>query len=147
MTRVKIYHAGGRSLFALHLALSEPPQYRAVRNHPPVNVGFSQEMFGGSVQDQVRDYQEIAAGGLSRREMLQIAVRRCTILRRLPPASTPRLCGNLPRSGWRLKACRLEEPEGGVRRAQLGSVGVYAPNMTRDKVLAMTIQDRPTPSG
>src|SRR3990172_2498267 len=50
-TRVKNYHSRGRSLFTLHLALSEPPQYRARPHNPPVNLTFSQEMFYVTVQD------------------------------------------------------------------------------------------------
>src|SRR6185295_13878523 len=61
-TRVKNYHSRGRSLMVLHLALSEPPQYRAGAHNAHVNLAFSQEMFGATVQDQVRAYQEIAAG-------------------------------------------------------------------------------------
>ena len=81
----------------LHLALSEPPQGRAGANSP-VNVAFSQEMFGGSVQDQVRAYQEIALGAAPRKEMLQITLPTSSILRRLPPESTPRSSGNTRRT-------------------------------------------------
>ena len=103
-TRVKNYHSRGRSLFTLHLALSEPPKYRAAATNPPVNLAFSQEMFGGTIQDQVRAYQEIAAGRPSATRCCRSPCPRSSILRRLPPASTPRLSGSTRRSTWRLKA-------------------------------------------
>ena len=73
-TRVRNYHSRGRSLFCLHLAVSEPPQYRAGADNPHVNRAFSQEMFCGTVADQVQAYQEIAAGKAPRRAMLQITL-------------------------------------------------------------------------
>ncbi|MCZ7561846.1 MAG: hypothetical protein M5U30_18880 [Burkholderiaceae bacterium] len=41
-TRVRNYHSNGRSLFVLHLALAEPPDYRAAARNPAVNTAFSQ---------------------------------------------------------------------------------------------------------
>ena len=101
VTRVKNYHSRGRSLFVLHLALSEPPQYRASAQNSPVNVAFSQEMFGGSVEDQVRAYQEIAMGRAPRKEMLQITLPTLFDPSQAPPAGTPRSSGNT-----RLTRCR-----------------------------------------
>jgi phytoene dehydrogenase-like protein len=137
-TRVKNYHSRGRSLFVLHLALSEPPQYRAGARNPPVNVAFSQEMFGATVQDQVRAYQEIAAGKAPREPMLQI-----TLPTLFDPSQAP--AGRHTAVVWQYAPYALQ---GGWPKARqeyaehlLGLWQSYAPNMTRDNVLAMKIQD------
>jgi len=138
VTRVKNYHSRGRSLFVLHLALSEPPQYRAGAQNPPVNVAFSQEMFGASVEDQVRAYQEIALGRAPRKEMLQI-----TLPTLFDPSQAP--AGKHTAVVWQYAPYRLEAgwPKLREEYAQhlLGLWQSYAPNMTKDKVLAMKIQD------
>lgn len=137
-TRVRNYHSRGRSLFVLHLALSEPPQYRAGAQNPAVNVAFSQEMFGASVQDQVRAYQEIALGRAPQKEMLQI-----TLPTLFDPSQAP--AGRHTAVVWQYAPYALAEGWPGRRNeyAQhlLGLWQSYAPNMTRDKVLAMQIQD------
>jgi phytoene dehydrogenase-like protein len=138
-TRVKNYHSRGRSLFVLHLALSEPPQYRAAAQNAPVNVAFSQEMFGSSVQDQVRAYQEIAAGKAPRDAMLQI-----TLPTLFDPSQAPR--GKHTAVVWQYAPYKVEPNGWSSIRAEyaehlLDLWRSYAPNMTRDKVLAMKIQD------
>jgi phytoene dehydrogenase-like protein len=138
VTRVKNYHSRGRSLFVLHLALSEPPQYRAAAQNAPVNVAFSQEMFGGSVADQVRAYQEIAMGRAPRKEMLQI-----TLPTLFDPSQAP--AGRHTAVVWQYAPYALDGGWGKAREEYaehlLALWRSYAPNMTRDKVLAMKIQD------
>ncbi len=141
-TRVKNYHSNGRSLFVLHLALSEPPDYRAAAGNAAVNTAFSQEMFGGSVQDQVLAYQEIALGRPPRMEMLQV-----TLPTLFDPSQAP--AGRHTAVVWQYAPYRVgpEGPAGwGKVRAEYAEHVLdlwqsYAPNMTRDKILAMTIQD------
>jgi phytoene dehydrogenase-like protein len=141
-TRVKKYHSNGRSLFALHLALSEPPRYRAAADNPPVNLAFSQEMFGGSVAEQVRAYQEIAMGRPPRKEMLQI-----TLPTLFDPSQAP--AGKHTAVVWQYAPYRLET--GGaagwknIREEYAAHLldlwRSYAPNISKDKILAMAIQD------
>jgi phytoene dehydrogenase-like protein len=137
-TRVKNYHSRGRSLFVLHLALSEPPQYRAAADNLPVNIAFSQEMFGATVQDQVRAYQEIAAGKAPREEMLQI-----TLPTLFDPSQAP--AGKHTAVVWQYAPYALQGGWPKLRQEYaehlLGLWQSYAPNMTKDKVLAMRIQD------
>ena len=141
-TRVKHYHSRGRSLFCLHLAVSEPPRYTAGADNPHVNRAFSQEMFCGTVADQVLAYQEIAAGKPPRREMLQI-----TLPTLFDPSQAP--AGKHTVLIWQYAPYGVAPggPAGwrGLRDeyAQhcLGLWRSYAPNMTKDKILAMTIQD------
>ena len=137
-TRVRNYHSRGRSLFCLHLAVSEPPQYRAGADNPHVNRAFSQEMFCGTVADQVQAYQEIAAGIAPRRAMLQI-----TLPTLFDPSQAP--AGKHTVLVWQYAPFALQ---GGWQRARaeyaqhlLALWQSYAPNMTADKILAMTIQD------
>ena len=137
-TRVKHYHSRGRSLFCLHLAVSEPPQYKAGAHNAHVNRAFSQEMFCGTVADQVEAYQEIAAGKAPRREMLQI-----TLPTLFDPSQAP--AGKHTVLVWQYAPFALQ---GGWQQARgeyaehvLGLWRSYAPNMTKDKILAMTIQD------
>jgi phytoene dehydrogenase-like protein len=137
-TRVKRYHSRGRSLFCLHLAVSEPPQYRAGADNAHVNRAFSQEMFCGTVADQVEAYQEIAAGKAPRRAMLQI-----TLPTLFDPSQAP--AGKHTVLVWQYAPFALR---GGWEKARadyaehvLGLWQSYAPNMTRDKILATTIQD------
>ena len=140
--RVRNYHSRGRSLFVLHLALSEPPQYRAGAANPPVNVAFSQEMFGGTVQDQVRAYRDIAMGKPPRKEMLQI-----TLPTLFDPSQAP--AGKHTTVVWQYAPYSVEPggPEGwrklrGEYAAHLLDLWrSYAPNITRDKILGMAIQD------
>ena len=141
-TRVRNYHSNGRSLFLLHLALAEPPDYRAAARNPAVNSAFSQEMFGASMQDQVRAYQEIAMGRPPRKEMLQVTVPTL-----FDPSQAP--AGRHTAVVWQYAPYRVE-PDGprgwGAARTEyaehlLDLWQSYAPNMTRDKILAMTIQD------
>ncbi|HEU4925177.1 MAG TPA: NAD(P)/FAD-dependent oxidoreductase [Burkholderiales bacterium] len=138
VTRVKNYHSRGRSLFVLHLALSEPPRYRAAAQNTPVNVAFSQEMFGGSVQDQVRAYQEIAMGRAPRNEMLQI-----TLPTLFDPSQAP--AGKHTAVVWQYAPYALQGGWGSIREEYaehlLALWRSYALNMTRDNVLAMKIQD------
>lgn len=138
VTRVRNYHSRGRSLFVLHLALSEPPQYRAAAQNPPVNVAFSQEMFGGAVEDQVRAYREIAMGRAPRQEMLQI-----TLPTLFDPSQAP--AGRHTAVVWQYAPYALAGGWGKARAEYaehlLDLWRSYAPNMTRDKVLAMKIQD------
>jgi phytoene dehydrogenase-like protein len=138
VTRVRNYHSRGRSLFVLHLALSEPPQYGASAQNAPVNVAFSQEMFGASVEDQVRAYQEIGRGRAPRNEMLQI-----TLPTLFDPSQAP--AGRHTAVVWQYAPYALQGGWGKVREEYaehlLGLWRSYAPNMTRDKVLAMKIQD------
>jgi phytoene dehydrogenase-like protein len=141
-TRVKNYHSRGRSLFVLHLALSEPPQYRAGAQNPPVNVAFSQEMFGGSVRDQVRAYRDIALGKPPREPMLQI-----TLPTLFDPSQAP--AGRHTAVVWQYAPYAVEPggPAGwrNLREAYAAHLldlwRSYAPNITRDKILGMTIQD------
>ena len=141
-TRVKNYHSRGRSLFVLHLALSEPPQYRAAAHNPPVNVAFSQEMFGDSVGEQVRAYHEISMGRLPRKEMLQI-----TLPTLFDPSQAP--AGKHTAVVWQYAPYGLE-PGGAQAWTNLREEYAqhvldlwrsYAPNISRDKILAMKIQD------
>ncbi|MCC6212124.1 MAG: NAD(P)/FAD-dependent oxidoreductase [Burkholderiales bacterium] len=137
-TRVRRYHSRGRSLFCLHLAVSEPPQYRAGADNAHVNRAFSQEMFRGTVADQVEAYQEIAAGKAPRREMLQI-----TLPTLFDPSQAP--AGRHTVLVWQYAPFALQggwEPaRAGYAEHVLGLWRSYAPNMTGDKILAMTIQD------
>ena len=142
VTRVKNYHAHGRSLLCLHLAVTEPPRYRAHADNPHVDLAFSQEMFGASPNDQVEAYQEIAAGKPPRREMLQITVPTL-----LDPSQAP--AGRHSVLIWQYAPYGVapDGPRGwaGVREEYaehcLGLWRRYAPNMTPDKILKMTIQD------
>jgi phytoene dehydrogenase-like protein len=141
-TRVKNYHSRGRSLFVLHLALSEPPQYRAGAHNPPVNMAFSQEMFGGTVQDQVRAYRDIALGMPPRKEMLQI-----TLPTLFDPSQAP--AGKHTAVVWQYAPYRVQPggPEGWLKLREEYAAHLldlwrsYAPNITKDKILAMAIQD------
>jgi phytoene dehydrogenase-like protein len=140
--RVRNYHSRGRSLFVLHLALAEPPQYRAGAGNPPVNVAFSQEMFGGTVQDQVRAYQDIAVGKPPRKEMLQI-----TLPTLFDPSQAP--AGKHTTVVWQYAPYSVEPggPEGWSKLREEYAAHLldlwrsYAPNITRDKILGMAIQD------
>jgi phytoene dehydrogenase-like protein len=140
--RVRQYHTRGRSLFVLHLALAEPPRYRAAAANAPVNNAFSQEMFGGDVIEQVRAYQQIAMGEAPRKEMLQVCMPTLHDPSQAPPGKHTavvwqyapyRLEAGGP-AGWR--ALREEYAE-----HVLGLWRSYAPNMTKDRILAMKIQD------
>jgi phytoene dehydrogenase-like protein len=141
-TRVRNYHSRGRSLFCLHLAVSEPPQYKAAADNAHVNRAFSQEMFCGAVADQVQAYQEIAAGKPPRREMLQITVPTL-----FDPSQAP--AGRHTVLVWQYAPYELAPggPAGWQKVRQeyaahcLALWRSYAPNMTKDRILAMTIQD------
>ncbi|HUJ85423.1 MAG TPA: NAD(P)/FAD-dependent oxidoreductase [Burkholderiales bacterium] len=141
-TRVRNYHSRGRSLMVLHLALSEAPRYEASAANPPVNVAFSQEMFGGTMLEQVRAYQEIALGRAPQKEMLQI-----TLPTLFDPSQAP--AGKHTAVVWQYAPYRIEPdgPQGWQRLREdyakhlLELWRAYAPNMTRDKILAMKIQD------
>ena len=141
-TRVKNYHSRGRSLFVLHLALSEPPRYRAAAHNPPVNTAFSQEMFGGSVAEQVHAYRDIALGEPPRKEMLQV-----TLPTLFDPTQAPK--GKHTAVIWQYAPYAVESdgPEGWRRLREEYAAHLldlwrsYAPNISRDKILAMTIQD------
>jgi phytoene dehydrogenase-like protein len=141
-TRVKNYHSRGRSLFVLHLALSEPPNYKAAAQNAPVNRAFSQEMFGGSMLDQVRAYQDIALGKPPRQEMLQI-----TLPTLFDPSQAP--AGKHTAVVWQYAPYGVapEGPEGWRRIREeyaahlLELWRAYAPNITRDRILGMKIQD------
>jgi len=141
-TRVKNYHSRGRSLFVLHLALSEPPRYRAGAHNPAVDTAFSQEMFGASMQEQVRAYHEIAIGRPPRKEMLQI-----TLPTLFDPSQAP--AGKHTAVVWQYAPYAVEAagPQGwhALRDEYAAHLldlwRSYAPNITRDKILAMTIQD------
>jgi phytoene dehydrogenase-like protein len=140
--RVRNYHSRGRSLFVLHLALSEAPQYRAAAQNPPVNTAFSQEMFGASMRDQVRAYQEIARGRPPREPMLQI-----TLPTLFDPSQAP--AGRHTAVLWQYAPYAVEPggPQGwaGLREEYAAHLlelwRSYAPNLTRDKILGMKIQD------
>lgn len=135
-TRVKNYHARGRSLMVLHLALSEPPRYRAGAHNPHVNLAFSQEMFGATMQDQVRAYQEIAAGIAPRREMLQITLPTLFDSSQAPAGKHTTVVWQYAPYNADWKSIREEYAE-----HCLALWRAYAPNITRDKILAMRIQD------
>lgn len=140
--RVRNYHTRARSLLVLHLALSEPPRYRAAADNPGVNTAFSQEMFGSDMLEQVRAYQEIGMGRAPQKEMLQVCMPTLH-----DPSQAP--AGKHTAVIWQYAPYRLEEggPEGwrALREEYaervLGLWRSYAPNMTRDKILAMKIQD------
>lgn len=136
VTRVKNYHSRGRSLMVLHLALSEPPQYRAGAANPAVNVAFSQEMFGASVADQVRAYQDIALGKPPREEMLQI-----TLPTLFDPSQAP--AGKHTAVVWQYAPynANWKQLRDEYAAHLLDLWRSYAPNMTRDKILGMRIQD------
>ena len=139
VTRVKNYHSRGRSLFVLHLALSEPPAYRAAAQNAPVNLAFSQELFGARMADQVRAYQDIAIGRPPREEMLQI-----TLPTLFDPSQAP--AGKHTAVIWQYAPYRAE-PGGWPKIREEYAAHLldlwrsYAPNITKDKILAMTIQD------
>jgi len=137
-TRVKNYHSRGRSLFVLHLALSEPPRYRAAADNPAVNTAFSQEMFGATVEDQVRAYQEIAQGRAPRTEMLQVTVPTL-----FDPSQAP--AGKHTAVVWQYAPYGVTDGWPGQRDAYAAHLldlwRSYAPNIAPDKILAMQIQD------
>jgi phytoene dehydrogenase-like protein len=141
-TRVKNYHSRGRSLFTLHLALSEPPRYRAGEANPPADRAFSQEMFGATTASQVRAYQEIARGLAPREEMLQITLPTLFDPSQAPPGKHTAVV-------WQYAPYALEEGGPGGWAGQRAAYAEhlldlwrsYAPNMTRDRILAMRIQD------
>jgi len=137
-TRVKNYHSRGRSLFVLHLALSEPPRYRAAADNPAVNTAFSQEMFGATVEDQVRAYQEIAQGRAPRTEMLQVTVPTL-----FDPTQAP--AGRHTAVVWQYAPYGVTDGWPGQRDAYAAHLldlwRSYAPNISQDKILAMKIQD------
>ncbi|KPK07821.1 MAG: hypothetical protein AMJ64_05570 [Betaproteobacteria bacterium SG8_39] len=137
-TRVKNYHSRGRSLFVLHLALSEPPQYRAAADNPAVNTAFSQEMFGASMDEQVRAYQEIAQGRAPRKEMLQVTVPTL-----FDPSQAPQ--GRHTAVVWQYAPYGVtggwQDQRDAYAAHLLDLWRSYAPNISRDKILAMTIQD------
>jgi phytoene dehydrogenase-like protein len=120
----------------LHLALSEPPRYRASSDNPPVNLAFSQEMFGATVGDQVRAYQDIAAGVPPRNEMLQI-----TLPTLFDPSQAP--AGKHTAVVWQYAPYQAEWKELREEYAAhlLDLWRKYAPNITQDKILGMRIQD------
>jgi phytoene dehydrogenase-like protein len=140
--RVRNYHARGRSLFVLHLALSEAPRYRAGAANAPMNTTFSQEMFGGNMVEQVQAYHEIAMGRAPRKEMLQICMPTLH-----DPSQAP--AGKHTAVVWQYAPYELEAggaPGWAALREEyaehvLGLWRSYAPNMTPDKILAMKIQD------
>ncbi|HEY0878169.1 MAG TPA: NAD(P)/FAD-dependent oxidoreductase [Zeimonas sp.] len=142
VARVKNYHSTGRSLFVLHLALSEPPRYRAGANNAPVDVAFSQEMFGARVDDQVRAYRDIAQGVAPRIEMLQV-----TLPTLFDPSQAP--AGRHTAVVWQYAPYELQPdgPEGWGRLRDeyaehvLGLWRSYAPNITKGSILGMKVQD------
>jgi phytoene dehydrogenase-like protein len=107
-----------------------------------VNRAFSQEMFGGSVAEQVRAYQEIAMGKPPRKEMLQI-----TLPTLFDPSQAP--AGKHTAVVWQYAPYRVET--GGaagwksIREEYAAHLldlwRSYAPNISKDKILAMAIQD------
>ena len=139
---VRNYHARGRSLFVLHLALAEPPQYRAAADNAPVNTAFSQEIFGGDVMEQVRAYQEIAIGRPPQKPMLQVCMPTLHDPSQAPPGKHTAVVWqyapyNLEAGGpeaWRSLRDEYAEHVLGLWRS-------YAPNMTPDKILGTKIQD------
>ncbi|MDX1376244.1 MAG: NAD(P)/FAD-dependent oxidoreductase [Burkholderiales bacterium] len=137
-TRVRNYHSRGRSLFVLHLALAEPPQYRAAAGNPAVNTAFSQEMFGASVGDQVRAYQAIAQGQAPRNEMLQVTVPTL-----FDPSQAP--AGKHTAVVWQYAPYAVtggwQDQRDAYAAHLLDLWRSYAPNITRDRILAMKIQD------
>ncbi len=137
-TRVRNYHSSGRSLFVLHLALSEPPQYRAAADNAAVNTAFSQEMFGARVDDQLRAYQEIAQGRAPRQEMLQVTVPTL-----FDPSQAP--AGKHTAVVWQYAPYGVTGGWQSQRDAYAAHLldlwRGYAPNITPDKILAMKIQD------
>ena len=141
-TRVRNYHSRGRSLMVLHLALSEPPQYVAAAKNPPVNTAFSQEMFGATVAEQVRAYQEIAAGKPPRNAMLQV-----TLPTLFDPSQAP--AGRHTAVVWQYAPYSISPggPDGWKSMREEYAAHLlelwrsYAPNITQDKILGMKIQD------
>jgi phytoene dehydrogenase-like protein len=141
-TRVKNYHARGRSLFTLHLALAEPPHYRAAAGNAPVDRAFSQEMFGATMRDQVVAYHDIALGRPPREAMLQITLPTLFDPSQAPPGRHTAVVwqyapyaieGDGP-AGWRTRRDAYAQHLLELWRG-------YAPNMTRDRILAVRIQD------
>ena len=124
--------------FDWHLALSEPPQYRAAKDNAAVNTAFSQEMFGASMDEQVRAYQEIAQGRAPRQEMLQVTVPTL-----FDPSQAP--AGKHTAVVWQYAPYGVAGGWGGQRDAYAAHLldlwRSYAPNITQDKILAMKIQD------
>ena len=141
-TRVKNYHSDGRSLFVMHLALAEPPNYLAGADNPSVNSSFSQEMFGATMDEQVRAYQDIEKGIAPQKEMLQI-----TIPTLFDSSQAP--AGKHTSVVWQYAPYNMgsEGPEGWQSAREeyashlLELWRTYAPNMTDDKILGMKIQD------
>jgi phytoene dehydrogenase-like protein len=137
-TRVKNYHSTGRSLMVLHLALAEPPKYRAGAHNGDVNMAFSQEMFGAVVADQVRAYQDIALGKPPRKEMLQI-----TLPTLFDPSQAP--AGKHTSVVWQYAPYAAEGGWPAIREEYAQHLlelwRNYAPNITKDKILAMKVQD------
>jgi phytoene dehydrogenase-like protein len=135
-TRVRNYHSRGRSLMVLHLALSEPPRYKAGAANPALNRAFSQEMFGGTVRDQVVAYQDIALGRPPRQEMLQI-----TLPTLFDPSQAP--AGKHTCVVWQYAPYDADwksiRDEYAAHLLELWRS--YAPNITPDKILGMKIQD------
>jgi phytoene dehydrogenase-like protein len=107
-----------------------------------VNTAFSQEMFGASMEAQVRAYQEIAMGKPPRNEMLQV-----TLPTLFDPSQAP--AGKHTVVVWQYAPYSVDP--GGAEgwrtlREEYASHLLdlwrsYAPNISHDKILAMKIQD------
>jgi phytoene dehydrogenase-like protein len=138
--RVKRYHSYGRSLFALHLALKKPPNYKAALRRPNVNMAFSQEMFGDSVEHQYRAYHEIALGFLPRNENIQVTVPSIFDGSRAPP-------GYHVATVWQYAPYKLDgvkswsEVRSEYAACVLDLWKKYTTNIDEDNVIAMTVQD------
>jgi len=140
--RARNYHSNGRSLVTLHLALKEPPSYRAAEQNPPVDKSFSQEMFGAAMRDQVKAYSEIALGIPPRFEQLQILVPTL-----FDPSQAP--AGKHTAVVWQYAPYGIagKGPGGWSEiREEYASFLLdrwreYAPNITDQSILAMKIQD------
>lgn len=140
--RVKNYHSNSRSLFAIHLALNESPKYVAAKHSADVNRGFSQEMFGDSMDQQVRVYSKIKMGLLPDEEALQVPVPTLYDPSQAPPGKHVAVV-------WQYAPYRLavggEERWNEVREEYADFVlslwQSYTTNINKNNILGLYIQD------
>jgi len=135
--RLKSFHYTNWSLFGLHLALREPPNYLSAAFDPNVNEVLKYNIGSESVADLVAAHDQVEAGIIPSR--VQFGAGALSVL---DPSQAPE--GMHTAYAWHVMPPEpTDRPsEQDARRDEIAS-GIlekwreYAPNMTDDNVLAM----------
>ncbi len=142
ISKVNAFKPDAYSIVGLHLALNEPPKYRAAKSNPDCNMALGWQMYGDSHEKHIDIFADIRRGIPPRDRAIE-----ASSLTLFDPSQAP--SGKHTALAWQLApySLRGKGPEGWSEIKEeygqyiLENWREYAPNLTKDNIRGIFIHD------